>query len=83
MERSRKGSGNEALVFVDRPAGEAGFPGRSRDIEQDEHSQITPPPSVLEIDIAAMRRAGHGLEVHLDCCVDVDIVALRLSPDME
>src|SRR5262249_9146788 len=73
-QRSRRGS----LMLVYRGAGRARSPGRTRDVEQDEHGEVAPVALAFDVHRVVGWRAGEGFDTRFDDCIDVDVIALQL-----
>ena len=75
--RGERGRGR-ALVFVHRHAGRARLARRARDVEQEEHREITAPAHAVDVDGFIGCRPCRELDICLDRRVDVDVVPLQL-----
>src|SRR5262249_22942624 len=53
-------------------------PGRTRDVEQDEHGEVAPEALAFDVHRLVGWRAGEGFDTRFDDCIDVDVIALQL-----
>ena len=67
------------LLFVHRPPHRSGLGRRPRDVEQEQHRQVTPAPQAIEVHRLVGHRPGPHFDPGFHRGVDVDVVALRLA----
>ena len=79
MQRDGEVGDRRSLLLMDGAPDGSRLGGRTRDVEQQQNRQVTPPAQAVEVDSLVRHRPGPHLDARLDCRVDVDVVALGLT----
>jgi hypothetical protein len=66
-------------LFVHREPHRSGLCRRPRDIEKKQHRQVALAPQAVEVHRLVGHRPGEHPDAGFNCCVDVDVVTLRLA----